>query len=120
MRWCIAAACPRISTTGATSGTCGWGWDDVRPYFEKSERRVAPDGHALTDGPLDVKDVTPFLHPMRAQWLEAAAELGLPVTDDFNGAQPGGTSAATRSRSATAGAGRPRTPFCAPLCGAAM
>ena len=71
-------------------GNAGWGWDDVRPYFEKTERRVDPDGRATTDGALDVKDVTPFLHPMRAQWLDAAAELGLPVTEDFNGAAPEG------------------------------
>jgi choline dehydrogenase len=71
-------------------GNVGWGWDDVRPYFEKTERRVDPHGRAETDGPLDVKDVTPYLHPMRTQWLEAAAELGLPVTLDFNGAQPEG------------------------------
>jgi choline dehydrogenase len=71
-------------------GNLGWGWDDVRPHFEKSERRVAPNGRAGTGGPLDVKDVTPFLHPMREQWLAAAAELGLPVTDDFNGPQPEG------------------------------
>jgi choline dehydrogenase len=71
-------------------GNAGWGWDDVRPYFEKSERRVDSDGRASTYGPLDVKDVTPFLHPMRTQWLAAAAELGLPVTDDFNGAHPEG------------------------------
>ena len=66
----------------------------MRPYFERTERRVdraerraaaARDGSAL-----DVKDVTPFLHPMRTQWLEAAAELGLPVTDDFNGDHPEG------------------------------
>src|SRR5271166_2657328 len=25
-------------------GNIGWGWDDVRPYFERSERRVGPDG----------------------------------------------------------------------------
>jgi choline dehydrogenase len=71
-------------------GNAGWGWDDVRPYFEKSERRVDPDGHASTDGALDVKDVTPFLHPTRDNWLRAAAELGLPVTDDFNGDHPEG------------------------------
>jgi choline dehydrogenase len=71
-------------------GNSGWGWDEVRPYFEQSERRVAPDGRALTDGPLDVKDVTPYLHPMRKEWLEAAAELKLPVTDDFNGPRPEG------------------------------
>ncbi len=71
-------------------GNVGWGWDDVRPYFERSERRVDAAGHAGRDGPLDVKDVTPFLHPMRQNWLDAAAELGLPLTDDFNGAHPEG------------------------------
>jgi len=71
-------------------GNSGWGWDEVRAFFEQSERRVTPDGRALTDGPLDVKDVTPYLHPMRKEWLEAAAELKLPVTDDFNGPRPEG------------------------------
>ena len=71
-------------------GNTGWGWEDVRSYFERTERRVAADGHALTEGPLDVKDVTPYLHPMRSQWLEAAAELGLPVSEDFNGPRPEG------------------------------
>jgi choline dehydrogenase len=71
-------------------GNVGWGWDDVRPCFERSERRVDAAGHVTREGPLDVKDVTPLLHPMRRQWLDAAAELGLPVTDDFNGPQPEG------------------------------
>jgi choline dehydrogenase len=34
--------------------------------------------------------MTPALHPIGAHWLAAAAELGLPVTDDFNGTQPEG------------------------------
>jgi len=71
-------------------GNVGWGWDDVRPYFEKSERRVDPTGRATGNGPLDVKDVTPFLHATRANWLGSARELGLPVTDDFNGPRPEG------------------------------
>jgi choline dehydrogenase len=71
-------------------GNSGWGWNDVRPYFERTERHVDSQGRAAAEGPLDVKDVTPFLHPMREQWLEAAAELGFPVTDDFNGSQPEG------------------------------
>ena len=69
-------------------GNAGWGWADVKPYFERSERRVDSNGIARNDGPLDVKDVTPHLHPMRRNWLDAAAELGLPVTEDFNGEQP--------------------------------
>ncbi len=71
-------------------GNVGWSWKDVRPYFEKSERRVDSQGRALGDQPLDVKDVTPFLHPMRDQWLAAANELGVPFTDDFNGPAPEG------------------------------
>jgi choline dehydrogenase len=71
-------------------GNSGWGWNEVRPYFERSERRVAADGRALHEGPLDVKDVAPYLHPMGKEWLEAAAELKLPVTDDFNGPRPEG------------------------------
>ncbi|MGO8858105.1 MAG: GMC family oxidoreductase [Steroidobacteraceae bacterium] len=71
-------------------GHIGWGWDDVRPYFERSERRVDPAGRAMTDGPLDVKDVTPFLHEVRACWMGVARELGLAWTDDFNGGHPEG------------------------------
>jgi choline dehydrogenase len=71
-------------------GNSGWGWNDVRPYFERTERRVDSEGRALTEGPLDVKDVTPYLHPMREQWFGAAAELHLPITDDFNGSRPEG------------------------------
>jgi len=71
-------------------GNIGWGWDDVRPYFERSERRVDASGHVSGPGPLDVKDVTPLLHPMRQNWFDAAVELGLPLTDDFNGPHPEG------------------------------
>jgi choline dehydrogenase len=71
-------------------GNPGWGWDDVRPYFEKSERRVDCAGRATREGPLDVKDVSDFLHPMRANWIGAAAELKIPVTEDFNGPEPEG------------------------------
>ncbi len=37
--------------TGASMGNVGWGWDDVRPYFERSERRVDAGGprSAATD-----------------------------------------------------------------------
>jgi len=71
-------------------GNPGWGWNDVRPYFEKSERRVDSSGHVNTDGPLDVKDVSSFLHGTRENWFGAAAELNIPVTKDFNGAEPEG------------------------------
>jgi choline dehydrogenase len=71
-------------------GNIGWSWQDVLPYFERSERRVDPAGRATGAGALDIKDVTPFLHPIRRNWLDAAVELGLPVADDFNGPHPEG------------------------------
>jgi len=71
-------------------GNTGWGWDDVRPYFERSERRVDSQGGVRGTGALDIKDVTPFLHPTREHWFAAAKELALPATEDFNGPQPEG------------------------------
>ncbi len=79
-------------------GNIGWGWDEVRPYFEKSERRIGPDGrirdalaHGARDaGKLDIKDVSPFLHATRTHWTAVAQELGLPMSDDFNGIHPEG------------------------------
>jgi choline dehydrogenase len=71
-------------------GNTGWGWEDVRPYFERSERRVDSSGQATTAGPLDVKDVSAFLHPMLTNWTAAAAELDIPFTHDFNGPNPEG------------------------------
>ena len=71
-------------------GNVGWGWQDVLPYFERNERRVDAAGHAAGSGSLDVKDVTPYLHATRSTWLAAAAELHLPVSDDFNGPHPEG------------------------------
>ena len=73
-----------------TLGNAGWGWGDVRPYFEMSERRVDGAGNVSGGGTLDVKDVSRHLHAMGASWRAAAAELGLPVTDDFNGPHPEG------------------------------
>ncbi|MDE2305227.1 MAG: GMC family oxidoreductase N-terminal domain-containing protein [Gammaproteobacteria bacterium] len=71
-------------------GNPGWGWEDVRPVFERIERRVAPDGSVRGEGPLDVKDVRPFLHAVSRHWFAAAEELGLPVSEDFNGPRPEG------------------------------
>src|SRR6202142_1126500 len=71
-------------------GNAGWGWDDVRPYFERSERRVDAAGRVGGGRQLATKDVTPFLHPMRQNWSDAARELKLAWTDDFNGPHPEG------------------------------
>jgi choline dehydrogenase len=68
-------------------GNVGWGWDDVLPYFKRSEDRriAAADGAEAhgQGGPWRVER-------QRLSWeildafREAAAEVGIPKTDDFN------------------------------------
>lgn len=65
-------------------GNVGWGWDDVLPYFRKSERHYGPssDFHN-TEGELYVEKQRlhwPILDAVR----EAANELKIPPTEDFN------------------------------------
>jgi len=75
----------------ASLGNEGWAFDDVLPWFLKSERnsRGASQWHGA-DGLLDVSDpVAP--HPNSLAFVEAAAELGHRRNADFNGAQQDGT-----------------------------
>ncbi len=73
-------------------GCEGWGWDDVRPYFRKSEHqeRGACDWHA-TGGPLNVSDVRDT-HPISEAAIEACEQAGIPRVADVNGpSQEGAT-----------------------------
>jgi choline dehydrogenase len=67
-------------------GNNGWGFDDVLPYFKKAEnqQRGADDFHG-SGGPLPVSDLG-HPDPLSAAFIAAAAETGLPVNPDFNGA----------------------------------
>ena len=62
-------------------GCEGWAWDDVEPYFRRSEdqERGACDVHAV-GGPLHVSDPTTS-HPVSEAVIEAAKALGLPERD---------------------------------------
>jgi choline dehydrogenase len=72
-------------------GADGWGYDDLLPYFKRSES--APQGdHRFrgTSGPMNV-GTAQNRHPVALAGLGAVAELGFPLTDDFNGGgQEGG------------------------------
>ena len=72
-------------------GNSGWGFDDVLPYFKKAEnqQRGADDFHAA-GGPLPVSDLV-HADPLSAAFIAAAAETGIPVNPDFNGASQEGT-----------------------------
>ena len=71
-------------------GCTGWSYQDVLPYFRKSEtnERFANDAHGI-DGPLHVSDQRQTL-PLTKAWLRACQERGVPFNPDFNsGTQAG-------------------------------
>jgi choline dehydrogenase len=67
-------------------GNVGWGYDDVLPYFRRSEdqERGADEFHGA-GGPLKVSDIRDRREICEA-FIAAAEEAGLPRNDDFNGA----------------------------------
>ena len=67
-------------------GNIGWGYDDVLPYFIRSERneRGAGPFHG-GDGPQRVSNIA-HRHVLIDAFIDGAASLGVPRNDDFNGA----------------------------------
>ncbi len=72
-------------------GNTGWSWDDVLPFFRRSEGAIDPADPALhgTDGPLTVSPITER-HELCEAYIRSARELGIPETTDFNGADQEG------------------------------
>lgn len=71
-------------------GNVGWGWDDVLPYFKKSESYVEDGGEERgRDGPMVVRRMG-TLHPLSRRIIEASRQAGLPATEDYNTADPEG------------------------------
>ncbi|MDM0071526.1 GMC family oxidoreductase N-terminal domain-containing protein [Variovorax sp. J31P207] len=74
-----------------SDGCAGWGWDDVLPWFKKSEgnSRLSGPLHG-TCGPLKVTD-THYRHSLSEAFVRAAQETGeamgleMPYNHDFNG-----------------------------------
>ena len=70
----------------AAEGCAGWGWNDVLPYFKKSEGNLAGLNNHLhgTKGPLKVSNhQSPS--PFNDYFFKAAAQRGFSKNDDFNG-----------------------------------
>lgn len=76
----------------ASDGCIGWGYDDVLPYFKKSETNA---NTALNDaihgrnGPLCVSDLKDA-NAMDHVFVDAAGRLQYHACDDFNTAEPEG------------------------------
>jgi choline dehydrogenase len=66
-------------------GNTGWSFEEVLPYFRKSEdnERGADQFHGI-GGPLAISDLCDR-HPLAEAFVEAAVQCGHPRNDDFNG-----------------------------------
>lgn len=71
-------------------GNPGWGWQDVLPFFKKSEDFDRYSAHHGRGGPQHVTDITPHVHPICHTFIETAEALGFPPSSDFNGHRPEG------------------------------
>lgn len=66
-------------------GNEGWGYDDVLPYFVRSENNLKfKDRYHGTGGPLTVTSHPPG-NELVERYFAAAQEVGIPYNPDFNG-----------------------------------
>lgn len=74
----------------AEMGCTGWGYDDLRSYFHKSEGNYRDESQDHgTQGPLKLRRADPGL-PICDAFLSAAGAAGFPVVDDLNADHPEG------------------------------
>jgi choline dehydrogenase len=87
---CYIRGVPGDYDAWAAAGAEGWHWDNVLPYFRKSEGNAGGgDAFHGADGPLSVSDLR-HVNPLTRVFIEAGRQAGLPVNDDFNGARQDG------------------------------
>ena len=74
----------------ASLGNLGWSFDEVLPYFKRSEHNEQFDDewHGR-DGPLWVSNLRTD-NPYHERFRQAAQQAGFPIIDDFNGAEQEG------------------------------
>ena len=84
----------------AQRGCKGWSYDEVLPYFMKSEDfrgSGSDETYRSRGGPLSVEDYRTVL-PITDRFVEAAQQAGFPLTKDYNGAQQEGVSYSQMTR----------------------
>ncbi|WP_423065291.1 GMC family oxidoreductase [Devosia sp. CN2-171] len=65
-------------------GNAGWGWDDVLPYFRKSERHYAGESASHGANGEWLVEKQRLNWPILDAFQAAAVELGIPRVADFN------------------------------------
>jgi len=75
----------------AAMGNDGWAYEDLLPYFKKSEsHQLGGDEYRGGAGPMQVSDVANDLHPLCHNFLQAGVQMGERLNKDFNGADQEG------------------------------
>jgi choline dehydrogenase len=69
----------------AQRGNRGWGYDDMLPYFKRTERRVGACDERIhgREGNLPVTDIDWF-HPVCEAFIAGAVGMGIPRCVDYN------------------------------------
>ncbi|PZP41556.1 MAG: choline dehydrogenase, partial [Agrobacterium fabrum] len=71
-------------------GAHGWAYADVLPYFKRMEHsHGGEEGWRGTDGPLHVQR-GPVNNPLFHAFIQAGAQAGFELTDDYNGSKQEG------------------------------
>jgi len=83
---CYIRGVPADYDEWAAGGATGWHWDNVLPFFRKSEGNTrGEDAFHGADGPLTVSDLR-HVNPLSRAYVEAGRQAGLALNPDFNGA----------------------------------
>ena len=81
----------------AQRGNHGWGYADVLPYFRRTERRIGGDDlFRGRNGHLPVTDLD-WRDPLCEAFIEGAMQMGIPLNEDYNGAEQTGVSYVQRT-----------------------
>ncbi len=82
-----ARSTSKITIAGLNLGNIGWCYDDVLPYFKKSEdQEHGENEYHGVGGPLKVSDLR-LRRKIAEQFIKAASEIGIPKNPDYNGAE---------------------------------
>ena len=69
----------------AELGNAGWSFEEVLPYFRRTERKIGPGDPQFRgqDGELPITDLD-WHHPISEAFVAGAGELGIPQNPDYN------------------------------------
>ena len=82
---CYTRGQPQDYDDWAAAGNSGWSYDDVLPYFRRSEHQQHGESiYHGAGGPLDVEDLR-YRNPLTEVFAAAGVAIGFTYNQDFNG-----------------------------------